>query len=204
MSAKTWLSGPWGAQKSQRATLAERLAMRSETLIPLSATPHEDGKPKSFASLVNMLDPTAIANPSNYTKDDIKDFYARRFRKGMLAADLRSNVKERGTKDVGCQASEREERVFALLKDLKLPDSDRKAKAGQLSKTTLAKNLFSSPMAALRNYSIQSPQGLAAAATNAPADVATFEELEPLLVAIKADGFSKYKRLLGKTPRTGL
>ena len=67
-----------GAQKSQRAKLTERLATRSETLILLSATP-QDGKPESFASLMNMLDPTAIANPSADAKDDIKDLYIRRF-----------------------------------------------------------------------------------------------------------------------------
>ena len=77
-----------GAQKSQRARLAERLATRSETLILLSATPH-DGKPESFASLMNMLDPTAIADPSQCTKDDIKDLYVRRFRKDVIA-NLRS------------------------------------------------------------------------------------------------------------------
>lgn len=31
----------------------------------LSATPH-DVKAKSFASILNMLDPTAIANPDKY------------------------------------------------------------------------------------------------------------------------------------------
>ena len=182
-----------GAQKSQRAKLAERLATRSETLILLSATPH-DGKPESFASLMNMLDPTAIANPSAYTKDDIKDLYVRRFRKDVLA-DLRSNVKERDTKDVECQASEKEEQVFALLKDLKLPDSDRKAKAGQLFKTTLAKSLLSSPMAALETVRNRLER-LEASATESPADVAALQELEPLLDAIGATDFSKYQRLL--------
>ncbi|KAF0655145.1 DNA/RNA helicase [Cyanobium sp. Copco_Reservoir_LC18] len=197
-----------GAQKSQRAKLAERLATRSETLILLSATPH-DGKPESFASLMNMLDPTAIADPSKYTKDDIKDLYVRRFRKDVIA-DLRSSVKERDTADVECPASEREERVFALLKDLKLPDSDAKAKAGQLFKTTLAKSLLSSPMAALETVRNRLKR-LAAAASPAPADQAALEELEPLLAAIGPADFSKYQRLLqliradwnwsGKDPR---
>ena len=200
-----------GAQKSQRARLAERLATRSETLILLSATPH-DGKPESFASLMNMLDPTAIADPSKYTKDDIKDLYVRRFRKDVIA-DLRSSVKERDTADVECAASEKEERVFALLKDLKLPDSDAKAKAGQLFKTTLAKSLLSSPMAALETVRNRLKRLEAAAEAGGPADAdrAALQELEPLLAAIGPADFSKYQRLLqlirsdwnwsGKDPR---
>ena len=43
-----------GQGASQRAKLAELLAHRSDTLILLSATPH-DGRPESFASLMNML-----------------------------------------------------------------------------------------------------------------------------------------------------
>jgi superfamily II DNA/RNA helicase len=197
-----------GTQKSQRARLAERLSTRSETLILLSATPH-DGKPESFASLMNMLDPTAIADPSKYTKDDIKDLYVRRFRKDVID-DLRSSIKERDTADVECPASEREERVFALLKDLKLPDSDSKAKAGQLFKTTLAKSLLSSPMAALETVRNRLRR-LASASTPAPADQAALGELEPLLAAIGPTEFSKYQRMLqliradwkwsGKDPR---
>ena len=49
--------------RSQRARLAQLLAGRSDTMIMLSATPH-DGSPESFASLMNILDPTAISNPS--------------------------------------------------------------------------------------------------------------------------------------------
>jgi superfamily II DNA or RNA helicase len=185
-----------GAQKSQRARLAERLATRSETLILLSATPH-DGKPESFASLMNMLDPTAIADPSRYSKDDIKDLYVRRFRKDVIA-DLRNSVKERDSADVECPASEREERVFALLKDLKLPDSDARAKAGQLFKTTLAKSLLSSPMAALETVRNRLKRLDAAAAAGSPAvaDRAALQELEPLLAAIGPADFSKYQRLL--------
>jgi SNF2 family DNA or RNA helicase len=184
-----------GAQKSQRAKLAERLATRSQTLILLSATPH-DGKPESFASLMNMLDPTAIADPSSYTKDDIKDLYVRRFRKDVIA-DLRSSVKERDSADVECPASAGEERVFALLKDLKMSDSDAKAKAkaGQLFKTTLAKSLLSSPMAALETLRNRIRR-LEAASTPAAADRAALQELEPLLAAITSADFSKYQRLL--------
>ena len=54
-----------GDRQAQRSRLAKLLADRSDTMIMLSATPH-DGRPKSFASLMNMLDPTAIADPENY------------------------------------------------------------------------------------------------------------------------------------------
>ena len=182
-----------GAQKSQRAKLAERLATRSETLILLSATPH-DGKAESFASLMNMLDATAIADPCHYTKEDIKDLYVRRFRKDVIA-DLRKTVKERESLDVECQASEKEERVFALLADLKLPDTDRKAKAGQLFRTTLAKSMLSSPMAALETVRNRLKR-LRTGTTPAPFDIAALEPLEPLLEAIGDEDFSKYQRLL--------
>src|SRR6266545_416077 len=55
--------------KSRRARLAERLAGRSDTLILLSATPH-DGSARSFASLMALLDPTAISDPDDYTPKD--------------------------------------------------------------------------------------------------------------------------------------
>ena len=182
-----------GSQKSQRAKLAERLATRSETLILLSATPH-DGKPESFASLMNMLDPTAIANPTKYTKEDIKDLYVRRFRKDVID-DLRSNVKNRDTKYVDCIATNTEECVFAQLKDLKLPDTDSKAKAGQLFKTTLAKSLLSSPMAALETV-LNRLKRLEFSSIDFSDDINALKKLASLLEVISKSDFSKYQRLL--------
>ncbi len=56
---------------AQRAKLAKRLASRSDTLIMLSATPH-DGRARSFASLMNMLDPTTLPDPGRYDKKDVR------------------------------------------------------------------------------------------------------------------------------------
>ena len=39
---------------------------------------------------MNILDPTTIADESNYTKEDIRDLYVRRFKKDVLA-DLRQH-----------------------------------------------------------------------------------------------------------------
>ena len=182
-----------GTQKSQRARLANRLANRSETLVLLSATPH-DGKPESFASLMNMLDPTAIANPGDYNKEDIKDLYIRRFRKDVIA-DLRNSVQERDSKDVTCWASEQEEQVFEALKDLKLPSTDAHAQAGQLFRTTLIKSMLSSPMAALETVGNRL-QRLECRAHSRLEDQAALAALAPLLEAIGPNQFSKYQRLI--------
>jgi SNF2 family DNA or RNA helicase len=69
-----------GSGPSLRAKLADLLSRRSDTLIMASATPH-DGKAASFASLMNMLNPTAIANPDDYGPEDIKGLFLRRYKK---------------------------------------------------------------------------------------------------------------------------
>ena len=70
---------------SLRSRLAKRLSKCSDTLIMLSATPH-DGRARSFASLVNMLDATAIADPDDYTKEDFRPgLVIRRFKKDVQA-----------------------------------------------------------------------------------------------------------------------
>jgi ERCC4-related helicase len=186
-----------GAQRSQRSKLAERLATRSDTLILLSATPH-DGKPESFASLVNMLDPTAIANPKDYTKEEaeIRDLYVRRFRKDVIG-QMRAaqGVPERDAANVEAKASAEEEAVFSALATLKLPDSDRKAKAGQLFRTTLQKAMLSSPMACLETVRNRL-KTLGQSKEPSAADVAALEPLVELLEPIGAAAFSKYQRLL--------
>lgn len=55
------------------------LAGKTDALLLASATPH-NGKPESFARLINLLDPTAIADPANYDANDIAHLYVRRHR----------------------------------------------------------------------------------------------------------------------------
>ncbi|MFN6353889.1 MAG: helicase-related protein, partial [Cyanobacteriota bacterium] len=184
-----------GAQKSQRARLADRLASRSDTLILLSATPH-DGKPESFASLMNMLDPTAIANRSAYGPEDIRDLYVRRFRKDVIA-QMRAaqSVREREAVNVESLASPQEEAVFAQLAELRLPTSDQGSKAGQLFRTTLQKATLSSPMACLETVR-KRLASLSRGEPSSAADEAALLPLVPLLEAIDRNSFSKYQRLL--------
>ncbi len=83
--------------KSRRARLAEKLAGRSDTFILLSATPH-DGSARSFASLMALLDPTAISDPDDYTPGDYRDkgLVIRRFKKD-IRHQVTGDFKERRT-----------------------------------------------------------------------------------------------------------
>ncbi|MFE0191431.1 DEAD/DEAH box helicase [Streptomyces sp. NPDC058989] len=57
--------------------LARRLADHTDALILASATPH-NGDVESFAELIRMLDPAAIADPKNYKVADLEHLYIRR------------------------------------------------------------------------------------------------------------------------------
>lgn len=59
--------------------LARTIAPNTEALILASATPH-NGDAESFANLVQLLDPTAIADPKNYQLSDIEHLFIRRHR----------------------------------------------------------------------------------------------------------------------------
>lgn len=136
---------------SQRAALAQLLASRSDTLIMLSATPH-DGKARSFASLMNMLDPTAIANPEQYAKEDFhnKGLVIRRFKKD-IRDQVESEFKERQVHCLSHPASPGEEAAYDAL--LAVPFTYKgkfdPKKQGHLNRIGLQKALFSSPAACL-------------------------------------------------------
>tara|TARA_B100000315_G_scaffold169872_1_gene158477 strand:- start:25 stop:1125 length:1101 start_codon:yes stop_codon:yes gene_type:complete len=113
-----------GKGSSQRAKLAKLISSRSDTLIMLSATPH-DGKAKSFASLMNMLDPTAIANPENYGPEDIKGLFIRRFKKD-IQDQVQNAFKKRQISNAFCKATGTEEGAFNVFADLKFQKLDQR------------------------------------------------------------------------------
>lgn len=183
---------------SLRSKLAKLLAGRSDTLIMLSATPH-DGKAESFASLMNMLDPTAIANPKEYEYADFadKNLVVRRFKKDVKD-QMAGEFPEREIKALKREATSAEEEVYRRLLESKFrddDDEDTSANKGRLFKITLEKALFSSPMACasvvanrlkrLENREINSQSQI--------------NELHSLLLALNnvdASQFSKYQLLL--------
>jgi len=131
--------------RSLRTKLAGLLARRSDTLIMLSATPH-DGKARSFASLMNMLDPTAIADPEDYGPEDIKGLFIRRFKKD-IQDQVQTAFKKREIAVARAEASPTEEVVYAEFDELEFTRLDQRRGGAQLFKTTLSKALFSSPAA---------------------------------------------------------
>ena len=197
---------------SQRSRLAKLLATRSDTLIMLSATPH-DGKPESFASLVNMLDPTAIANPSDYAQEDYRDkgLVIRRFKKDVRE-QLLGNFPEREIQVAKTPATAVEEVAYASLMDVSFYTLDGRGQgAGQLFRTTLEKALFSSPAACLstvRNRIGRLQRRLERERngerhTGLVEDLDTLHGLELALKAITPEQFSKY-RLLRREITDGL
>jgi ERCC4-related helicase len=191
---------------SQRARLAKLLSTRSDTLIMLSATPH-DGKPESFASLMNMLDPTAIANPRDYASEDFRDkgLVIRRFKK-EVRSELAGQFPDREIRIHHAAASAAEEAAYARLMDVSFHHLDGGSDVGQLFRTTLEKALFSSPAACLSTVENRSKRLRKRLETERDderqttliEDLDTLQELKDALARIdsKSGSFSKYRNLL--------
>ena len=132
---------------SLRSRLAKLLSKRSDTLIMLSATPH-DGKARSFASLMNMLDPTAITDPSDYKAEDFrgKGLVVRRFKKD-IRSQVRDAFRDRVVHSVAVRAGEAEEAAYEALLGVVVARSGRRGRGRDLFSVGLEKALFSSPAA---------------------------------------------------------
>lgn len=128
--------------------LAQVLAPRADALILTSATPH-NGKPEAFAQLIELLDPTAVADPEQVTKDDIAHLVVRRHKH---SPEVEQAIGDRWAEraeplPITVTPSPEEESVFAELSttwigpDVKPPCEDR------LFPYTLLKAALSSPAA---------------------------------------------------------
>ncbi|HKJ88830.1 MAG TPA: SNF2-related protein, partial [Gammaproteobacteria bacterium] len=183
---------------SQRSQLAKLVATRSDSLIMLSATPH-DGRPESFASLMNMLDPTAIPDPKDYGKEDYSDkkLVIRRFKKDVRD-QLAGNFPEREISVVRASADEVEEAAYDRLMEVSFHTLDRgTSHAGQLFRTTLEKALFSSPVACLAT--IENRLTRLQKREESPEireDIDTLQGLQTALKAVAKARFAKYQQLL--------
>ena len=185
---------------AKRARLARLLATRSDTLILLSATPH-DGSARSFASLVTLLDPTAISDPEDYTPEDFRDkgLVVRRFKKD-IRDQVSADFQERSTHSLNRPASAEEEAAYRALLAVKFTQGGqhRAGRQQQLQRVGLQKALFSSPAAALQSSlkRIELLSNKAGATAEEAEEVAGLQDLAIALRAITPAAFSKYQRLL--------
>ncbi len=179
---------------SQRARLAGLLAGRSDTMIMLSATPH-DGKAKSFASLMNMLDPTAIANPEQYTAEEIKGLFVRRFKKDVKD-QMSGVVLDRKISEEKCRASFAEEAAYQVFTEMQLDMDIEKNGHGQLFKTSLEKALFSSPAACMKTIESRLKKLRKKYGDDQIKDIRLLEGFRSALEQITPRSFSRYQKLL--------
>lgn len=178
--------------RSQRARLAQLLAERSDSLILLSATPH-DGSSRSFASLMNMLDPTAIADPDHYTSEDIKGLFVRRFKKDIS----QGSFQKRMISIERCHASVVEEKAFKVLVNMKLDmDLSNRRSTGMLFRTSLEKSLFSSPAACITTINERLKKLRKKYEDDEIGDFRKLEELKAALEDISVKDFTRYQKLL--------
>lgn len=185
---------------SQRAKLAQLLAGRSDTLIMLSATPH-DGKARSFASLMNMLDPTAISDPDDYAKEDFRDkgLVIRRFKKD-IRDQVQQEFKERVVKDIYLNASPEEEAAYSALLDVPFTyrGEHSETKNGQLVRIGLQKSIFSSPAAALASVEqrIRKLANKDEPSDDERQEIESLQSLKLALTNVTPVSFNKYQELL--------
>jgi SNF2 family DNA or RNA helicase len=184
---------------SSRARLARLLSRRSDTLILLSATPH-DGSARSFASLMSLLDPTAISDPEDYTPDDFRDkgLVVRRFKKD-IKDQVKDDFKERITRQYSRHASVEEEEAFKSLLSIPFTQggAHHSGKKQELQRVAMQKGLFSSPAAAIdstkrRIAKLQEESSSA----DVVAEIKALKDFLSKLERITPASFSRYNQLV--------
>ena len=182
-----------------RSRLAKLLAHRSDTLVMLSATPH-DGRARSFASLMNMLDATAIADPDNYEAEDFREkgLVIRRFKKD-IQHEVEGAFRDRRTYSREFPATEAEEAAYEALLAVQVASEGKRQSARDLFAVTLEKALFSSPAACRATIDqrlLRREREGASTASEIAAEVRTLEALREKLEAMGSGDFAKYQGLL--------
>lgn len=193
-----------GKSVSQRASLAETLANKSDSFILLSATPH-DGRKESFASIIKLLDPTAISNVDDYQKDDVRALVIRRFKKDVRD-QLSKDFPERVQSNHVVTPSAAEAAMYRELAALELDmDKDGAKKQGSgvtmLFKTMIGKTLASSPAACISLLSTRL-DNLEKKQPHSP-DIPKLRHLRTLAEGISSADFSKYSKLVSLLRRGG-
>ena len=184
--------------QSLRSRLAKLLSRQADSLLLLTATPH-DGSQESFASLIEMLDPTRVPDSTELHREDIEDLVVRRFRSSSEVLEaIGEQVPARTLYRREFPLSAPEEAAHSLIAELKLDldEEGARAKAMDLFRTTLAKAIFSSPAACLDTVSGRIDRIEKGTGRGTEKDRLKLCELADLLGTIGPSDFRKYQDLL--------
>lgn len=186
--------------QSQRGDLAQFLAKQCESLILTSATPH-NGKKESFANLINMIEPTAIPKSGNYTNEDVKPYYVRRFKNDITEDAVRANFQDREIIRLETDLSSEELAFLRYQQTLRIQGLGAlrkgKSKDDLLFSIMIFKSFMSSPFAALTSIlnRIDKVKGLNLNSDKFEDSLDVLEELKTYLEDIlKSKQDSKYKK----------
>ena len=100
-----------GDSPSKTSLMAERVANRSESLLLLSATPH-DGKGDAFRSLISYIDPFLVAENQELTRDVVDRMMIRRGKQTIYDDNGERIFPDRDVQTVTVSMSPAEEELY--------------------------------------------------------------------------------------------